>query len=592
MGDREFYTAAGTGLDRQGMLKSAPARRSDSGVPSPPGEAMSRMSRATLVQPKPLLALAALAGLLAGSPGTAAAARSGAQGKSRDDRDDRGHHAHDSRRAVGERGVLRRSRRHRPRRRQDRQRRRRRRGAADGGELRLRRGRARDLHPTAGLPDPDRHRPRELVDRRGGMGALAPGAAGDPGARDHPRRRRAHARPLHDLREQRRPRCPRHVRGRPGAARPAPRHPARRGGRAAGDGARHGALLRRRRGAAPQPRSRHAGAPRAGDPRGPYRDAAALGGPRAAGGLPARGGDGRPPPVDVRGPRPRGGGRSRAGAAVGRAPRGLHRLLHRQVVGRPGAPLLGDRRPLDPRRRRRPLPERGHGGEPGGLAARDDQPAARADERRGALHRHGARRGGPDPAPAGRDAEAPLRRLQGQGGAADRAAARRRHPRLCGPAQRRRGRPGRRGVAPRLRPVQPRHRGGARLRRRSGSIPPTPTRGPASCRSPTRGGWRWSPARRRRAWCARPSRPPPRTGRSRPATSTSPISARRGSSRPASTRARSSTTCAPSTRSRTGRRCARRSRITPPRPTWRRISSRSTTPRRPTCRRRCSCGWR
>ena len=27
-------------------------------------------------------------------------------------------------------------------------------------------------------------------------------------------------------------------------------------------------------------------------------------------------------------------------------------------------------------------------------------------------------------------------------------------------------------------------------RRRSGSIPPTPTRGPASCRSPTRGGWR------------------------------------------------------------------------------------------------------
>src|ERR1700712_1215403 len=63
----------------QGMLKSAPARRSGSGVPSPPGEAMHRMSRATLVQPKSLLApmglTIALAGLLATPAMAAAAAR-------------------------------------------------------------------------------------------------------------------------------------------------------------------------------------------------------------------------------------------------------------------------------------------------------------------------------------------------------------------------------------------------------------------------------------------------------------------------------------------------------------------------------------
>src|SRR4029077_9131106 len=48
-----------------------------SGVPSPPGEAMHRMSRATLVQPKPLFVLVALAGLL---PAAAGAARPAARG--------------------------------------------------------------------------------------------------------------------------------------------------------------------------------------------------------------------------------------------------------------------------------------------------------------------------------------------------------------------------------------------------------------------------------------------------------------------------------------------------------------------------------
>ncbi len=76
--------------------------------------------------------------------------------------------------------------------------------------------------------------------------------------------------------------------------------PATRAGRrrrAAGDGARHGAFLRRRRGAAPQPRSRDAPAPRPADAGGAGRDAAALGRPRAPRGLPA-GGDGRPDAAD------------------------------------------------------------------------------------------------------------------------------------------------------------------------------------------------------------------------------------------------------------------------------------------------------
>src|SRR4029077_11976322 len=59
------------------MLKSGRPAVPWSGVPSPPGEAMHRMSRATLVQPKPLFVLVALAGLL---PAAAGAARPAARG--------------------------------------------------------------------------------------------------------------------------------------------------------------------------------------------------------------------------------------------------------------------------------------------------------------------------------------------------------------------------------------------------------------------------------------------------------------------------------------------------------------------------------
>ena len=157
-----------------------------------------------------------------------------------------------------------------------------------------------------------------------------------------------------------------------------------------------------------------------------------------------------------------------------------------------------------------------------------------------------------------RDAAAPLRRLQGQVDPAGGGAARLRHRRLRGAAVRGR-RPGRGRGSAGPRHVQPRHRlrarrvGAARI---CGSTPPPNTRASACCPRRTPTAWHWSsataratsPARRR---CARPT-----IARSRPASSSSPNTDRRASSKPPRPTAPSKANTAPGTPARTPSRAS------------------------------------